>query len=290
MAVRTSQTPYGRASQSDFDQLLRQEITRSRGRGGETDTQGARDRVAKRLNAQEGRSRNSSAYRPSRGDTSARGKSNRHGPCGRGDDRGDGAAGRGTSGAGAKGTPVPQPRPQTGNPWDEMNKYPAPDGVTAAPGGDNAPWWLIPLLAGTSAGTGAYVSSRMRRGPEPEFTPPGPRPAPVPTEPIAIDSMPTATQLLPGQPQLPPPVRQLPYAPAASPIDEVMSESDVNPRRYMSPEEIARAQAGAEPINAMVEGTGSMYSPAMRGVQDMNLPPLGSRAPGFYKPILRVNP
>src|SRR5215467_2636847 len=54
-------------SQQEFDNLVKQEIRKQgvrSSRTGDSYNQDARDAVARRLNAQEGRSRNSTAYKP----------------------------------------------------------------------------------------------------------------------------------------------------------------------------------------------------------------------------------
>lgn len=234
MAVRTSQTPRGSRSQSEFDAMLRQEIARSRGRGGETDTQGARDRLAKRLNAQEGRSRNSSAYRPGRDrGSSTQGRQSRGGAKTKG--------GGGTRGAPApKGAdvPIPTPRPDTT----------APD--TGSPGMDL--WWLPMLLAAANK----RGQGMMGQG-QPEFLPPGPKPVPVQTtkEPLTIDNSvlkpqrllnaPPNTQALAYQPSLPPP-------PTGDSLDAFMLQSDAP--RNLTADELLKMRLATQQLSAMESG------------------------------------
>lgn len=133
------------ASRSEFDQLVRAEINKAGARGGEQD---ARDRVARRLNAQEGGNRNSSAYRPTADKTAAS----------RGSGGGTARGGGGRSGG--KGVPTPSQKPTGGLP-DTTSVVPSdkPD-QTAQDGSMRG--YIIPMLM--AAALGGEGARRMFRG------------------------------------------------------------------------------------------------------------------------------
>ena len=276
--ARTSQTPRGRASQSDFDALLRQEIARSSGRGGETDVQGARDRLARRMNIQEGRTgggATSTAYRPAapaqRASSGSKSKS------------------KGGGGKPSRGKPAPGGGlPDTGPVLPDR-----PD--TADPGGGGWPTWLLPLiLAANRKGT------RMMGG---EGGPPDQsggalEPRRVATQPVAPG---TGNNVVDAEYEVmrrplpiagPGDVRPIPYSPDMGRLPPPATATDDAIGRFLSDSEIQDMAMRARMYPEMESGMsgagggrlgGQVYRPGI----DMPAPAPGLHGSKFAQPILK---
>jgi hypothetical protein len=204
-------------------------------RGGQEE----RDAAVRRLNIRRS-GRNSTAYTPGP-DQGARGRNA---------SKGGGGGGRKPSGG--RGVPTPTPRPQNENFDDPYGTTGRPMPTGRPEEQDGTPWWLIPLLAGASTGAGAYAAQRFRKRPqEGEVLPPeaNPRRAEITTpgrEPPIIEG-----EVIRDPAQLEPPARQLP-APS-TPIDEVMQQSEPDPARFYTPEEIEQMRMKNELNRSMAD-------------------------------------
>src|SRR4030095_9621554 len=231
-------------SKSEFDQLVRSEINKAGARGGEQD---ARDRVAKRLNAQEGRSRNSSAYRPSP-DRSATSR-------GTGGGRSRGGGNSGTSGK----VPRPGNRPpeQGINLPAEVGMLPQPRPTDTAEAGGSMRDYILPLLMGAGL---LYGGSKLMRPGQPGHPPQRPPRYPWEGGGAGDTATPVRTTPQPAAPVATPlnaPERTLalpPPAEIAAGSAGGVTEGDIN--RFMTEGEIRekiRQNAISQRINAPFE-------------------------------------
>ena len=270
-------------SQSQFDDLIRQEMrSAGRSRGGETDTQGARDAVARRLNIKEGRTgggNTSTAYRPARPGAG-----------------GAGGRGRNTSRGGGKsrggGVPTPTPRPPNENyddPYGTTGR-PMPTGTLpdqTAAGDTGVPWWLVPILSKLAYGAGRKFAgaggvdmglvepTRVTQPVEGALPGNDPRLIAAQNEPQRMLPKPTAGALPP------------PPAGGSSPIDDMMARSEPTNPRFYTPEEMAQMQAAAERMRMMADPSVGAGGGRMGGGA-VDLPPIRDPNSGWAKPWWRI--
>lgn len=230
MAVRTSTVPRGKVNQSDFDAMLRSQIARTMGRGGEKDTSAIRDQLARRLNAQEGRGTSSAAYRPARNQPARA------------------AGGRGGGGKGGR-TPTPSPRPTAQALPQQIAAIPTPN-PRGVPGSPDDMSWLIPaILAGL--GTTSAAGRRMMGG---GGGTPGTGVEAVPPQDVAlrrvIDNANQGTA--PLALNAPPDTKMLTYQPdiAVPPPTDINSEIS----RFLSNSEVEAMKQGIRPYTDIVGG------------------------------------